>query len=295
MKKSQSREVCRRLSAYFFLFALCAAACVAPSARAQDRMTIEEIIAKHRDSVGAAETLSSINSRLIGGTVLATFRSAIGGQIAGRSVMASQGTKSLIGMVFDNSTYPFEKIAYDGSTVTGASIRPGTRAPLTDFILTHNAIFTQGLLGGTLSSAWPLLNPADRNPRMEYAGTQRIGNIETYKVRFLPRGSSDLRIMIFIEQGTFRHVRTEYERVIAAAMGRTIDESAQQRETRYRLVEEFSDFRRESGLTLPHTYKLSFTINGPNNTFTADWVLTFTQFRFNQRLGPTAFDANATS
>ena len=65
-----------------------------------------------------------------------------------------------------------------------------------------------------------------------------------------------------------------------APMGATPGESASQRESRYKLVEEFSDFRPESGLTLPHAYNLQFSVFQLNNPLALDWNMNLAKFTF---------------
>ena len=53
-----------------------------------------------------------------------------------------------------------------------------------------------------------------------------------------------------------------------------------QRESRFKLVEEFSDFRPEGGLTLPHTYSLQFTVFQLNNSLALGLTITLDKFTF---------------
>ena len=276
---------------------LAAAAWVAaapPRARAGDKLKPEEIVAKHLEAVGAAETRESIKSRIILGTVAVTFRAPSAGQGLGRAVLASQGEKNVFGMVFDNSPgYPQEKVGFDGKDVTASYVRPGVRSPLGDFFLTYRTVVKQGLVGGVLSQSWPLFGLSENRGKLEGGGTKKVGDRQAYELKYLPKGGSDLRISLFFDAETFRHVRTEYTRTLTAQMGRTPETSAQQSETRYKMTEEFSDFRKESGLDLPHVYKLKLEIRSQGVSFDADWVTTMTEFNFNQRIDPNAFDVEA--
>ena len=62
-------------------------------------------------------------------------------------------------------------------------------------------------------------------------------------------------------------------------------------ETRYELVEEFSDFKTESGLTLPHTYKIRLSQQG-TATQISEWLMTLVQFNFNQSVDAKDFDVS---
>ena len=58
---------------------------------------------------------------------------------------------------------------------------------------------------------------------------------------------------------------------------------------RNKMVEEFSDFKVEGGLSLPHTYKITLSVDAQGGTFSADWMAQLTQFDFNQRIDPNSF------
>ena len=146
--------------------------------------------------------------------------------------------------------------------------------------MSHNTLFSEGLIGGTLSSAWPLLDLAARGAKLQYGGTEKIDGRQTHKLRYLPRQGAELKITIFIDAENFQHRRTEYERVIAAPMGGTPGASASMREMRYKLVEDFRDFRAEGGLTLPHTYTIQYTVSRLNQPLALDWTFNFTRFTF---------------
>lgn len=264
---------------------------LSPSVGAEGRqkMRAEEIIAKHAESIGSAETLSSISSRIILGNAVATFREPGTGQVGGRAVLASEGDKSMLALVFDNTNYPHEKVGYDGDDVTASYVRPGVRSTLGDFLLTHRSILKQGLLGGVLSSSWPFLDGADARAKLDASGPKKMDGRRVYEIKYLPKGGSDVRISLFFDAETFRHVRTEYTRVISAPQGLTPADSARQRESRYKMVEEFSDFKRESGIMLPHTYRIKLDLDTLTGSFVAEWNLNLTQFSFNQKIEPGSF------
>jgi hypothetical protein len=88
-------------------------------------------------------------------------------------------------------------------------------------------------------------------------------------------------------------VRTDYERVIAASIGTRSSLDAKERETRYRMVEEFSNFKTEGGLNLPHSYKIKLVVDAPGGTFNADWEIDLNQFTFNEPIDPNSFTIGA--
>jgi hypothetical protein len=257
------------------------------------KLKADELLDKHLNSIGTAEARKSVESLIILGTVVATFRSPGTGQIAGRAVLSSQGEKNVMGMVFDNlPDYPHEKFGFDGRGVSVGYVRPGVRSTFGDFIFTNKSVVKQGLLGGVLSTSWPLLDETGTKGKPDVGGKKKLGDRQAYEVKYFPKSGSDLRISFFFDAETFQHVRTEYTKVIVAQMGATPETSAQQTETRYKMVEEFSDFRNESGLTLPHKYKVRLEIRAPRSSFDADWEMSLTEFSFNQPIDPNAFDVD---
>jgi hypothetical protein len=293
IKKNQRRPRSTFAGIWFLVLVVAVLSLANPSLSATDKMTPEELVARHLESIGTAKARASITSRIIAGNSLVIFRTPPPGQATGRAVLASEGSKSLIGMSFPSPLYPREQLGFNGNSFMAAYVTPGVRSFLGNFLMTHALIFKQGLMGGTLSTAWPLLDLTARNPRLEYAGLKTVDNRTLHELKYLTRGGSDLQITLFFDQATFQHVRTEYERVIAASIGTRSSLDAKERETRYKMVEGFSDFKDEAGLTLPHTYKIKLTVDSPSGTFLADWEMTLIQFTFNERIDPNSFTIGA--
>jgi hypothetical protein len=292
-----------KFSAYLFtgLFAI---ALVAPFHSRGDKMKPEEIVAKHLESVGAAETFDSIRSRIIAGPVVAVMRAPGTAKFEGQAILASEGSKNTIGMGFEKAGKYEERFAFDGSNVTVGYARPGNRGYWGDFLLTHENIIKMGLVGGVLSDAWPLRNLSESKQKLEYDGMKKIDNRSVHEIKYIPKGSSDLEIKLFFDAETFRHVRTEYSRVISAGLGSgqipsgraasaaqsgAIDQSGQQRPTRYKMTEQFADFKKEGGLTLPHNYKIGLELDTRGGTLVIDWEFNLNQFEFNQQIPATIF------
>ena len=97
------------------------------------------------------------------------------------------------------------------------------------------------------------------------------------------------RIRLFFDAETFQHVRTEYQHDISAPAVTRPEDAARQQDTHLKLTEDFSDFRKEGSLTLPHTYKIQLTFDTPNNALRQDCVLTLNQFLLNKELDRSQF------
>src|SRR5712691_5878828 len=281
----------RKLSAVSLLaIVLALPVFVVPSKSSAQKLKPEDIVARHLESIGSAQERAAVKTRIIAGTSQVVFHTTPVGQAVGRAVLASEDIKSLLGMSFPSAVYPREELGFNGSTFMAAYILLGSRSALGSFLMTHSLIFKQGLMGGTLSSAWPLLDLTKRNAELEYSGEKKVGNQMLHELKYVPHGGSDLQIKLYFDPDTFKHVRTEYERTIAGAMGdRSYVTAGTGRETRFKMVEEFSDFKKESELNLPHTYKINLITDTDAGTLLTDWTIKLTQFTFNEKIDPKSF------
>ena len=257
------------------------------------KLKTDEVIARHLESIGAEKTRALIKTRIISGTSQVIFRTAPAGQAVGKAVLASDGMKNLFGMSFPSPVYPREQLGFNGINFMAAFATPGTRSVLGNFLMTNDVVFKQGLMCGTLSSAWPLLDLQKRQAQVDYVGTRKIDDRLLHELKFKPHADSDLRITLYFEPETFRHVRTEYERVIPAPMGKVEYSNVQEREGRYKMIEEFSLYKAEGGLNLPHIYTIKLSVDTINGTFVAEWTIKLTQFDFNQKIDQSAFNITA--
>jgi hypothetical protein len=281
----------------FFFFAISSGAVVAAPIP-PDKMKPEELVAKHLASIGSADALAATKSRIALGKAKAVSHNAAIRDILGIAQIASEGDKVVLAMLFDLRDYPFEKVGYDGQKTT-VSLLPatGNRTALGDFLMSQTLILKEGLFGGTLSSAWPLLNLASNNPRLSYAGTKKIDNREVHELKYSPRkGGANLQISLFFDATTFQHVRTEYQYSISAQMSSrpqaSVGSTAGQQTTsdHYKLTEDFSDFRPEGKLTLPHTYRIRLLIEKVEETKNLEFMIDFSQFAFDQPIDVEAFN-----
>ncbi len=256
---------------------------------ADNKLTPDELIAKHLESIGTAEARARVNGTRIKGDATVTVKLCGEGQVDGQVVMASHDAANLINMNFDMAAYPHEALRYDGKKLTVSHLRPGTRTCLANFFLTHDVMFREGLVGGVLSESWSLLNVQERNPKLEYAGLKKVGDKELHVLKYNPRKGSDLKIVLYFDPTNFRHVRTDYSRTIYATEQRRIAPGGpnlppatnqQASAARIEAREEFADFKEESGLNLPHTYKFHLSIQSETRPAIVDWVFSLKDYAF---------------
>lgn len=260
-----------------------------------DKMKAEDVVAKHLESLGPEAARSAAKTRIVGGSARSIFKArSTSGAIDGQVVIASDDNKVVLGMRFDAPNYPGERFGFDGKKFTVGHVAPGVRSLLGNFALTNSEIFKEGLVGGTLTSAWALLNLPERKAKLEYGGTDKVNERPAHKLKYYPKGGSDLKITLYFDAETFRHVRTQYDRVVGARItSGGADKQASQQETRYKIVEEFGDFKEEGNLKLPHSYKLQLEINKTGGSSLDRWEMTLDQFAFDQEIDGRMFNVEA--
>ena len=267
----------------------------APIASRPDKMTPEDVVAKHLDSIGTADARAKVKSRIIQGTAVATFRIGGSGTSQGGAVLASTGDRSLISIVYGNQVYPFERMGFDGKVLTVGEVRPGLRSQLARFLMAHEMMFRDGLIGGALSSAWPLYDLSTRKVKLRYAGTKKVGDRKAHALEYEGKDNTGLKTTLYFDAETFQHLRTEYEMRIIQQMPGEPSVTQQQGDALQKIVEDFSDFKTEEGLTLPHSYKLQLSIESLNRRTLQDWVFTLSKFNFNIPIDDKEFDVRSSN
>jgi hypothetical protein len=233
----------------------------------------------------------------------------------GQCMVVSAGHSLSIILKFDSVDYRGEYFAYDGTDVEVATINPGQRSPLGDFIFRYKGLMKEGLLGGVWSLGWPLLDVEKRNPSLKY-GSAKVEGHELHQIDYRPKGGlNNIKVKLFFEPETFRHVRTEYRLRVegeqALQAGKTVSVGTVTRKagimdpiaySHYLLVERFGDFKRvnlkdtEGGetmsLVLPQSYNLEYSVEGQGSTFLGQWNLTADQWMQNGKIDSSVFKAH---
>lgn len=258
------------------------------------KMKAEDVLAKHLDSIGTSEARGATKSQIAVGGAEIKFTTKKTTPVVGRIVIAAAGEKIFWGMNLNSTDYPSEKFSYDGKKAKVGYTRTGVRSILGNFVLSNNTLLENGLLGGTLSHSWAMLNMANNKAKLSYDGTKKIDGKEAYVLGYSPKSGSDIDIKLYFDKETFRHVRTEYKRVSSAGIGSTPDASSRYSENRITLTEDFSDFKPEGGITLPHGYRILYSTTGTSSGSTGiEFIFNLTEFAFNQNLAANTFDIDA--
>jgi hypothetical protein len=255
--------------------------------------TPEEIVAKHLDSIGTAEARAAVRSRAVQGTLHFKMLVGGGGETFGSWGRVSEQRKSNFVMRFGNGNWRGEQFVFDGDkTSFAAATSTHDRSTLARFVNSQDFIVKEGLLGGELSTAWALQNLDHSRVKLGYIGLKKVDGHELQCIEYLSKGTSDMSVKLYFDPETYRHVMTVYS-VSQPNFGGTIRNSAQQREIRFTLVERFSHFESDNGITLPRHYDLQYTEELQDGaTRVYDWDMTADKILSNLDLDPRNFQLN---
>lgn len=295
------------------------------SSLAKDKkLTAEEVVAAHLKSIGDPELQARIKNRGVSGKASVEFVQGGIGNLDGQCMVVSSGRNLSIILRYGAVDYPGEYFAYDGTDVEVATISPGQRSPLGDFIFRYNGLMKEGLLGGVWSLDWPLLDIEKRSASLKYNGTKKIDGRELHEIDYTPKGGlNNIKVKLFFEPDTFRHVRTEYSLKVqgeqALQAGKTVTEGVPNSagsgpitrdagiqdwigDSYYLLVEKFDNFKEvklndlegieNMSLILPQSYALEYSVEGQGSSFLAHWNLIADQWMLNGKLDPSVFKAH---
>jgi hypothetical protein len=290
---------------------------VTQASAASPAMNVDQLVALHLDSIGSAKVRADLKSRVVQGPV--EFKILVGGAgtVGGKGVLVSEGKKIQFMMKLPNNDYRGEQFVFDGNKdkVAYATANQG-RSAFGNLVFVQDAILREGLLGGVLSTAWPLLDLDERKPKLSYEGIKTVDGQQVHDLLYRPHKNSDLEIHLYFDTATYRHVETVYRYAIqlglngsvageASAPGRgSLDNpmgtpgnsstevaSARQSPTRYRLQEKFSEFKTVDGVTLPTNYDIQFSQELQNGRTTlSDWDLKPLEVSSNVSLDPRNFE-----
>jgi hypothetical protein len=231
-----------------------------PAATAAQKLTPEEVVAKHLASLGTPEKRAAIHSRVLEGQARLDLVTRGGAPFAGEVRLFSDGHKYRVALEFLRQNYWGEQFMTDGDKVEVGFVIPSRRSQLGEFLSRFPEIVREGLPGGALTMAWPLLNLQEHQPTLEYDGLKKVEKRQLHRLTYkMKKGGGPLTIHLFFEQDTFRHVRTYIQWVEASGLPATPSQTASRSETRFTLEEEFSEFVKIEGLTLPTMWTIRMT------------------------------------
>jgi len=230
------------------------------SAGAGPVSNVDELVAHHLDSLGNSKVRANVKTRVAQGTAAFKFLVGGAGSLDGKSQFVSEGAKLHFIMKFANNDYRGEQFIFNGDRVeVSSATAQQNRSALGGFICAQDCLLRDGLWGGVLSTAWPLLDLEKRKAKLSFAGLRKVDGHDLYDLRYQPKKNTDIEIHLYFDPETYRHVLTVYKLNILPTVVEGETENARQQETRNRLEERFSEFKSLDGLTLPTHYNIHFT------------------------------------
>lgn len=277
-----------KINSRIFLLLLCV--CCLMSEITAQKLKPEEILARHLESIGTIEAISAVKTRLLQGKAQARVINSSSEPSAGKGYLVSSGEKMVIQMNFEMATaldYSREHIGYDGNKINAPFITSSNRSALGSFVFGYKEIVKYGLLGGTLRTNWALLDAKNNIGKFEYEKKEKIGEVETHVLRCVPRGGSGLTIKLFFDAQNFQHLRTSYYQEISPPV--TVSDEGRISSIRYKLIEDFGNYKQISGLNLPLSYKITYSLEDPRQSRQYEWKIDLSRFEFNVEIKPELF------
>ncbi len=277
--KSLSRKI---LVAFLIALFVCAFVSLLP---AKDKITPAELVANHLKSIGPADKLAARKTCVAEGEGEIHQITGGTGMLRGSAQLISEGDKVRLFMKFNYPDYPSEQFVYDGKNFNAGYLKPGLRSKLGNFLYTYNFLVKEGLVGGVLSTAWPLEDLSARKPRLRYDGLKKIDGVELHELRYDARkGDSNVSVRLDFDPATFHHVRSIYKVTIPAQLSEAgIGDSANMGNIYLHMEERFDNFKEVDGLTVPMHWNIHLTFEGQTPSIT-EWDINFTKVTFNQPL-----------
>ena len=251
---------------------------------ATEKLSLDDLVAKHVESVGTAEDRAAAKSRVALGTV--AFLERISGTVHldGRAAMLSSGPMFKASFDFTNPQYKGEQFVFDGEKVQIAMIDQQSRSALGNFLVNETEIVHEGLFGGVLRTGWPLQDLKSSAGKWKFDGEKKIERRELYELTYLPKQRSsagELLIHVYFEPTTYRHVMTVYR------LEKTVDEGGEAQAsiagTQTTTVEErFDDFRPVDGLTLPFSWDIRLRVEPSSKAQEFEWKVSLASIAHNK-------------
>jgi hypothetical protein len=269
---------------------------------AKDEFQVGDFVKRHLNSIGDEPARAAVKNRLAQGAVI--FRIVQGSQPQswrpggwnGQQTLASEGNKFASLLKFPASAYRTEWFVSDGRKTSVAQVLPGDWTLLSRFVMEHSEILREGLWGGTLTTGWALSRWDGSGAKLQDRGFKNVDGHQLHRVDYVPKKHSDLRIELYFEPDTFRHVMTVYSLTVGGSLdtnGALLHDQplgVTQDPKHYDLEEDFADFGNIDNLTLPRRWTIQFSYGWPSTSIIYRFEVTEEKISHNLSLDPKSFE-----
>jgi hypothetical protein len=242
---------------------------------ADEEITPEELISRHLESIGPDEARQQIATRRYIGEGI--WRMLVGGvgQVAGQvSFVSSSDTCDFNFDGGDSQSFFGEQFGFNGKKTHVKRAFQRAHSVLGQFMARNSQIMREGLLGGTASLSWALRDTAARRAKVKYLGLKDIDGRQLHGLDYRPRKrKGDLKIELYFDPETYRHVRTEYRERFPAKIGPGRDPNlvtvpgappdrglSMMEESQVSFIETFDNFQPADGVMVPVVWKMKLDI-----------------------------------
>jgi hypothetical protein len=266
-KRSQNRFMKRGVGLFILLLV---SGMLTPLLAGGKKLTADEVVENHLNSIGSAETRAKAVSRSAQGKVTFTERIQHSLYMEGTATLMSEARKHRCDFKFGSPQYPGEQFVFDGKNQMIAMVDQTTRSRLGNFLFLQDEVLREGLWGGALSTAWPLLQLQEAGATVKYTGLRKIDGRQLHELSYAPRKRSqngELGIKLYFDPETFRHVLTVYSLTMLHGPQEKYDPD----QTTVIVEEHFSEFREVDGLTLPSHWEIHYRVEPQVKTQEYEW------------------------
>jgi len=292
-----------RFCFFCFVFGLMAASTVSAQ---KEKLSPEEIIAKHIGSLGKKEYIADATRRMAiaGSDFLIRSNSA---KATGRAVLASDGKNMAFFSTFNMRDYGMERIGVFSDKIEIPLVTNGRRSTLGSWLNAYDRTLNDRIFGGTIFSSWLFLQPSSEWGKMETEGKKKIGDRDAWVISYSPKKglSGDSSIKLYFDAENFHHLRTVYRQGETESgfydtgsrknQGTVSDWGSNMASNGSTLTEDFGDYREDAGLMLPHKYAIVLNIDSASGTNEFKYTLNIEEYRLIREFPATfwSFDKSA--
>ena len=251
-----------------------------------------EIVSRSLDSIAPETARAATKSRVAQGHLKFSVLVGGSGGASGAFDLVSTGHKLNIVMQFGAGNWRGEQFIFDGSRTSVAKATSDHQySEFGEFVASQDFMLREGLLGGEFSTGWALQNLQSNGARLENLGRKKYRGKERIALQYFSKHSTDMQVKLYFDPETNHHVATVYSMQRAPQATGDIRTSPSQREVRYTVEEQFSDFQTADGVTLPRHYDLQWTEElQTGGTRVLDFDVTGIQIKQDLALDPANFE-----